>query len=123
MASETSDWVECGTHLLYSDVICWTDPIWPERKRRRKKGKGGATPPHGEQRVTAQVLEVDSREYVRLLVIKAEITKNTHGMPLKAFKKDDIVVKKRATIMRGNPERLKWIDEAHRSAEISKFLS
>ncbi len=123
MASETSDWIKCGPELVTGDVICWTDAIWPERKRRRRKGKGASAPPNGEQRVTAQVLEPDSREYLKLLVIKAEIVKNTHGMPLKTFKKDEIVIKKRATIERGNPERLKWSDEAQRSIEVSKFLS
>jgi len=123
LASEASDWVKSGSEFVTGDVIRWTDAIWPERKRRRRKGKGPSVRPNGEQRVTAQVLELDGREYLRLLVIKAELVSNTHGMPLKTFKKDEIVVKKRATVERGNPERMKWSDEAQRSIEVSKFLS
>jgi hypothetical protein len=33
-------------------------------------------------------------------------------MPLKALKKDTVIVKKRATIAKGSPERLKWSDES-----------
>lgn len=120
MREQPFEWSKDVSRLAVSDLIRWTDAIWPERKRRRKKTK---VFPHGEQRVTAQLLELDSREYVRLQVIKAEIVKNDHGLPLKTFKKDEIIVKKRATIQRGSPERLVWLYECDRSREISEFLT
>ena len=52
-----------------------------------------------------------------------EIVENKYGMPLKSHKKDEIIVKKLATIARGTPQRLKWADEAQRSVEVSVFLT
>lgn len=123
MSEREPEWSNDISRLTVSDVICWTDPIWPENKRRRKRGKGANVRPNGEQRVTAELLELDSRGYLKLVVLKAVIEKNTHGIPLKTFKKGETIVKKRSTIERGNPMRLKWHDEGHRSSEISKFLS
>jgi hypothetical protein len=79
--------------------------------------------PLGEHRITAEVLELDSRDYVRLSVLKDEIVKNIHGMPLTLLKKGEVIARKRATIARGKAERLKWTDEAVRAVEVSKFLS
>ena len=123
MREQEPEWSKDVSRLAVSDVIRWTEPIWPEQKRRRRRLKGAKVRPNGEQRVTAQLLELDSREYLRLMVLKAEIVSNPDGMPLKAFKKGEIIVKKRTTVERGSPERLKWRDEAHRSTEISDFLS
>lgn len=122
MPEKEPEWSNDVSRLAVGDVIRWTDPIWPENKRRRRRTKGAKRRPNGDQRVTAQLLELDSRDYLRLVVIKAEIKENPHGMPLKAFKKGEIVVKKRTTITQGNPERLKWVDEAQRSIEVSEFL-
>ena len=117
MLQDTQEWLECGKKLVVGDVIRWTEAIWPERKSRRKQK------PRGKRRVTAQVLEIDSRDYVRLSVIADEIIENKYGMPLKSLKKDEILVKKLATIARGTPQRLKWADEAQRSVEVSVFLT
>jgi hypothetical protein len=113
------DWIPCGEKFITGDVIRWTEAIWPETRRKRKK----KVMPLGEHRATAEVLELDSRDYVRLSVIKDEIVKNPHGMPLKLLKKGEIIAKKRETIARGKAERLKWTDEAVRAIEVSKFLS
>ncbi len=120
MAEEVSGWVRFEGKLVVSDVLRWSEAIWPERKRRSKKHK---VLPHGKRRVTAQVLEVDSRGYVRLSVMQDEIIENKHGMPLKTSKIADVIVRKSTTIEKGNPERMKWQDEAHRSAEVSAFLA
>ncbi|MCU1336673.1 MAG: hypothetical protein JWO19_2254 [Bryobacterales bacterium] len=113
------EWIPCEESFVpvTSDVVSWTEPYWPPTRRRRKKVK-----PWGEHRVTAEVLEVDSRDFVRLSVLKDEITKNPHGMPLKLLKKGEVIVKKRATIGRGKPERLEWTDETVRAIEVSRFL-
>jgi hypothetical protein len=73
--------------------------------------------------VTAAVLTMDSKGFVRLSVMKDEITANKYGMPLKPLKKDQVIVKKRATIGRGSAERMKWSDESARALAVSRFLS
>ena len=120
MAAETSDWVKCGSDITAGDVLRWTEAIWPETKRKSRKKKPSKL---GERRITAAVLELDSRDYVRLSIIKEDILSNEYGMPLKPLKKDQVIVKKRATIARGKPERLRWTDEAVRAIEVSRFLS
>jgi len=119
LATETSDWVKCGSDFTPGDVLRWTEAIWLETKRKSRKKKPTKI---GERRVTAAVLELDSRDYVRLSVIKEDILSNEYGMPLKPLKKEQVIVKKRATIARGKPERLKWTDETVRAIEVSKFL-
>jgi hypothetical protein len=113
------EWIPSVEKFAASDVVRWTWPQWPE-KRRKKKGK---VLPLGEHRTTAEVLDLDSRDYVRLLVIKDEIVKNPHGMPLKLLKKGEIIVRKRDTLMRGKAQRIKSTDEAVRAIEVSKFLT
>jgi hypothetical protein len=113
------EWIPCGEKFATSDVVRWTWPHWPE-KRRKKKGK---ILPLGEHLTTAEVLDLDSRDYVRLSVIKDEIVKNPHKMPLKLLKKGEIIVRQRSTLVRGKAHRLKWTDEAVRAIEVSNFLS
>ena len=111
------EWIPCGEEFIPEDVVRWNQAYWPPTSRRTKKGK-----PWGEHRVTAEVLEVDRRDFVRLSVIKDEITDNPDKMPIKLFKKGEVIVKKRATIGRGKAERLEWTEEIVRAVEVSKFL-
>lgn len=113
-------WIKCGADFISPDVLRWTEAVWLEPKRKTRKRKATKA---GERRVTAAVLTLDSRGSVRLSVIKDEILENKFGMPLKALKQDDVIVRKRATIERGNPERMKWSEESARSLAVSKFLS
>lgn len=114
------NWIKCGEDFISGDVVRWTEAIWPERKGNSKKKKPEKI---GERRVTAAVLTVDSKGFVRLSVMKDEITANKYEMPLKPLKKDQVIVKKRATIGRGHAERLKWSDESARALTVSRFLS
>jgi hypothetical protein len=111
-------WTECGGELITGDVIRWTEAVWPERKRKSKKKPEKI----GERRVTAAVLTLDSKGFVRLSVMKDEITANKYEMPLKHLKKDQVIVRKRVTIDRGKPERMKWSDETARAVAASRFL-
>jgi len=72
--------------------------------------------------VTAAVLTTDDKGFVRLSVMKDEITANKYEMPLKPLKKDQVITKKRATIGRGSAERMKWSEETARALAVSKFL-
>ena len=121
MKDDELPWSSDVSRLAVSDVLRWSEAIWPERKRARGKGRKAA--PWGEQRVTAQLLEVDAKGYLKLRVMKAALTKNEHQMPLKCHAKGNVIVKKRDTIMRGQPQRLPWSDEAQRAIEISSFVT
>jgi hypothetical protein len=109
-------WVSCGESFIVGDVIRWTEPIWLEAKRKKKKTLEKV----GERRVTAEVLTI--RGYVYLSVCRCEILSTKDGLPLKPFKKDEIIRKKRSTIGKGGGERLMWTDESARSLAASKFL-
>lgn len=117
---EMSYWLKCGADFIIPDVIRWTEAVWPEQKRRSKKRKPTKL---GERRVTAAVMTLDSRDYVRLSVIKDEIIDNKYGMPLKQLKKGEVIVRKKSTIAKGHPERMKWSEESARSLAVSRFLS
>jgi hypothetical protein len=114
------NWIKCGEDFITGDVVRWTEAVWPERKPRSKKKKPEKL---GERRVTAAVVTVDSKGFVRLSVMKDEITANKYGMPLKPLKKDQVIVKKRVTVGRGGAERMKWSDESARAMAVSRFLS
>src|SRR5689334_22330194 len=114
------NWIKCGEDFITGDVLRWTEAIWPERKPRSKKKKPEKL---GERRVTAAVLTTDNKGFVRLAVMKDEIIANKYEMPLKSLKKDQVIVKKRATVGRGHAERLKWSDESARAMAVSRFLS
>jgi hypothetical protein len=117
--SKTVTWIRCGADFTDLDVLRWTEAVWLEPKRKTRKRKGTKA---GERRVTAAVLTLDNRGYVRLSVIKDEIIDNKFGMPLKVLKQDEVITRKRATIERGNPERLRWPDETARPHAVSRFL-
>lgn len=123
MTDEELPWSSDVSRLAVSDVLRWTEAIWPPGRRFRGKTRTRRAAPWGEQRVTAQLLESDARGYLKLRVMKSVVTKNPHQMLLKCHAKGDLLVKRRETIMRGQPQRLPWSDEAQRAIEISSFVS
>ena len=113
------NWIKCGEDFITGDVVRWNEAVWLEPKRKTKKKRAEKI---GERRVTAAVLTMDSKGFVRLSIMKDEITANKYEMPLKPLKKDQVIVKKRATIGRGHAERMKWSDESARAMAVSRFL-
>lgn len=107
-------WEKSEGTLLESDVIGWIEAIWPPSRSRRKISR-----PWGKQKVVAQIESIEG-EYVRLKVLTASITENTLGTDLRPHKTGTIITKKRATLLRGNPERLHWSEEDVRSALLAQ---
>lgn len=106
-------WTQSG-EFVESDVVEWTEAIWPpSHSRRRKKSR-----PWGKQKVTAQITAVEG-DFVKLTVLRSSITENLIGSELKPHKVGTIITKKRQTLMRGEPERLLWSEEDVRKALIS----
>lgn len=102
--------------FVESDVVEWTEAIWPpNHSRRRKKSR-----PWGKQKVTAQITVVDG-DFVKLTVLRSSIIENIIGSELKPHKVGTTITKKRQTLMRGEPERLLWSEEDVRKALLSGF--
>lgn len=106
-------WEKSG-EFVESDVVEWTEAIWPpNHSRRRKKSR-----PWGKQKVTAQITAVDG-DFVKLTILKSEITENIIGSELKPHKVGTTITKKRQTLLRGEPERLLWSEEDVRKTLLS----
>jgi len=107
-------WEKSTKKFVVSDVIEWTETIWPPRNpRSRKKPR-----PWGKQKVTAQITEIEA-EYIKLTVLKSEIMENTIGSELKPHKVGSALTKKKDTILKGEPQRLHWSEEDVRVALIT----
>ena len=99
-------WEKSTKEFVVSDVIEWTETIWPPRNpRSRKKPR-----PWGKQKVTAQITEIDA-DYIKLTVLKSEITENSIGSELKPHKVGAPFTKNKDTILKGEPQRLHWSEE------------
>lgn len=109
-------WEKSTREFVVSDVIEWTETIWPPRNpRSRKKPR-----PWGKQKVTAQITEIDA-DYIKLIVLKSEIKENTIGSELKPHKVSSAITKKKETIFKGEPQRLHWSEEDVRKLLLEKI--
>lgn len=117
-------WIEHDGNYIDGDVLRWKQPIWSDEGPRRSKKK--KVTKLGERRVTAQFLlteqspSAEGKGSVRLTVLKDEILLNTYDIPLTFLKKDTVIVKKKTTISKGGPERLRCPDEGGRSWAVAR---
>lgn len=108
-------WEKSDHNFVESDVIEWTEAIWPPNlSRRRRKQK-----PWGKQKVTAQITGMDG-DYLKLTILKSAITENIIGSELKPHKVGTTITKKRSTLLRGEPQRLHWSEEEVRAALLQE---
>jgi len=103
-------WELSKGEFVESDVLEWTEGIWPRNTYRRKKSK-----PRGKQKVTAQIVSIDG-DFVQLVVLKAAIVENIIGSDLKPHKIGTTINKKKDTLLRSHSERLHWSEEDVRAA-------
>lgn len=105
-----TDWISCAAGFIPADVVKWTEAIWEEQGGRSKRPSK-----IGKRWVVAEVIEDDGRGWLRLLVrgsaIVSDGTDHRRAHPLKP---GETVRRKRQTIERGGPERLRWSDESAR---------
>lgn len=107
-------WTQSG-EFVESDVVEWTEAIWPpSHSRRRKKSR-----PWGKQKVVAQIAHIDG-DFVKLTVLKASVIENLISSDLRPHKVGTTITKKRPTLLRGNPERLLWSEEDVRAALLAQ---
>ncbi|MDE2336627.1 MAG: hypothetical protein KGL10_04890 [Alphaproteobacteria bacterium] len=106
---------EQSDSFVTSDVIEWTEAIWPRRKtRRRSKPR-----PVGKQKIIAQVIEMDG-DFIKLTILKSELLENTVARELLPHKVGTVITKKRATLLSGAPQRLHWSEEDVRKALLEE---
>lgn len=98
-------WEKSVENFVESDVIEWTEAMWPPNRNRRKKSR-----PWGKQKVIAQIAAVDG-DFIKLTILKSEILENNGVKQLVPHKVGSTITKKRATLLRGEPERLLWSEE------------
>lgn len=99
-------WTDSDDQLVISDVIEWTETVWPPRKPRRKS----KPKPLGKQKVTGQITGIEG-DFITLIILKAEITDNPHKADIKPHTVGKAITKKRQTILKGEPQRLHWSEE------------
>ena len=111
-------WIPCGSGFIEADVVRWTEAVW--KTGRLKSSKPVKV---GERVVIAQVVRIDSGEWVFLQVVESRVTEEKQGRTVtEVLKKGQEVRRKRSTIKRGKPERLPWSDESARANLASRFL-
>ena len=106
MDEKPLNWESAVGELVLSDVIEWTETIWPARKPRRKS----KPKPLGKQKVTGQITGIE-RDFITLTILKAEITENPHRADIKPHQTGMTITKKQQTILKGEPQRLHWSEE------------
>ena len=111
-----AEWISCGSGFIEADVIRWKEAVWEKRRRRR-----GHAVNAGERMVTAEVIR-DDDGWVELLIRECSIVSEKPGWLLKPLLTNLTVRRRRRTIERANPERLRWSDESARAALTSRFL-
>ena len=110
-------WEQSDSTFIESDVIEWTEAVWPRRTARRRKSKPS---PVGKQKIIAQITGIDG-DFIKLIVLKSEIVENTVAKELHPPKPGSVITKKRATLLRGEPHRLHWSEEDVRKALLENL--
>src|SRR5262249_12062936 len=100
------------------DIIRWTEAVWNKTTEKKKHH-----PVLGMRRVTAEVLTPQNSKRFLISVIDEKILNNKHGAALQPYPKGVPVLKNRRTVVRGQPERLAWKDEAARTRAVTKHLA
>jgi hypothetical protein len=107
-------WEKSDSNFVESDVVEWTEAIWPSsHSRRRKKSR-----PWGKQKIVAQIIATDG-DFLKLTILKSAIIENLIGSELKPSKIGSTITKKCSTLLRGEPERLLWSEEDVRTALLT----
>ena len=114
MDEKPSNWDRTVGEFVLSDVIEWTETIWPARKPRRKQ----KPKPLGKQKVTGQITGIEG-DFITFTILKAEITENPHRTEIRAHQIGTIITKKRQTILKGEPQRLHWSEEDVRATLLT----
>jgi hypothetical protein len=114
MTRKTLEWEKSTKEFVISDVIEWTETIWPARKPRRKSKPR----PLGKQKVTGQITGIEG-DFVTFTILRSAITENPNRADIKPHTVGTGLTKKIQTILKGEPERLLWSEEDVRKALLA----
>lgn len=114
MTRKNSEWEKFTKDFVISDVIEWTETIWPTRKPRRKSKPR----PLGKQKVTGQITGIEG-DFVTFTILRSAITENPDRTDIKPHTVGADITKKIQTILKGEPERLLWSEEDVRMALLA----
>jgi len=103
-------WEKSKGDFIEADVVEWIEAIWSLNKYKKGKSK-----PWGRQKVVGQITKVEG-DVLQLIVLRAIIIENVIGADLRPYKTGVSITKKRATLLKGSPERLHWSEEEVRAA-------
>jgi hypothetical protein len=98
------------------DVVRWNEGVWQKLRRRR-----GRLVNIGDRIITAEVLQ-DEGGWLDLLIRGCAVASEKPGHKVSALAANVEIRRKRHTVEKGKPERLRWSDETARAALVSKFL-
>ncbi len=113
-------WIACGGNVIAGDVICWPEPIWKEKGKRKK-----TLVKIGVRLMTASVIRLEGREWVHLSVLDCVIKDIQQAKVIVPLRKGEALKRKRTTLTRGEAHRLAWAGadgEAARALAVSKFM-
>jgi hypothetical protein len=111
-----SDWIPCGDAFLPADVVRWREGVW--ERPNRGKAKPRMT---GERIVTAELLADGGDGWVRLLVRACFVMEDkSDGRRALLLKPGEEIKRKRTTLEKGAPERLRWSDESARAELLAQ---
>ena len=113
MTDTISNWEKTVGELVISDVIEWTETIWPPRTSRRKSKPR----PIGKQKVTGQITGIEG-DFITFTILRSSITDNPNRADIRPYQVRSAITKKRQTILKGEPQRLHWSEEDVRKSLI-----
>jgi hypothetical protein len=111
MNNSTSNWESTVGELVISDVVEWTETIWPARSSRRKSKPR----PIGKQKVTGQITGIEG-DFITFTILRSAITENLNRADIRPYQVGAAITKKRQTVLKGEPQRLHWSEEDVRTA-------
>jgi len=115
MNNSTSNWESTVGELVISDVVEWTETIWPARSSRRKSKPR----PIGKQKVTGQITGIEG-DFITFTILRSAITENPNRADIRPYQVGAAITKKRQTVLKGEPQRLHWSEEDVRGALLAE---
>jgi hypothetical protein len=115
MTNKSTEWEISNGDFIISDVIEWTETIWPQRSSRRKSKPR----PIGKQKVTGQITGIEG-DFITFTILRAAIIENPNRADIRPYQVGAAITKKRQTILKGEPQRLHWSEEDVRGALLAE---
>lgn len=111
------EWTPCTQKPAVGSLIKWKEPIWAAIGRNKQRGQKPEK--IGDQRITGEVT-YSSRDFVEVMVIRAEKLKSRTSNPLTVKEGDHIRRKQSSVLELGECMIGPWDWPEHIEAELAK---